>query len=65
MRRTEVITWIPIAEQVPDDDTTVLLDHADADPWPGWYTDGQWYQADAMPVDPPKYWAHMPEGCAQ
>lgn len=60
--RTEIIEWHDVADGLPDDDTTVLMDWDTADPWPGWHEDGRWYSVGADPVDPPQRWAHMPAG---
>jgi hypothetical protein len=37
---TTTITWIPVAERLPDDDTTVLLALADGDVITGWHEGG-------------------------
>ena len=59
---TESITWIPVTERLPDDETTVLIATPGADPWPGWHDEVGWFQADGSPVEEVTHWANMPEG---
>jgi hypothetical protein len=58
----ETIHWHAVADELPDDDTTVLLNFDNADPWPGWHEDGQWLDASGMPVEHVTHWADMPGG---
>lgn len=60
---TETITWIPIGEKLPDDDSTVLLFHPDASEpvWPGYRDGRRWKTAEGMIVVP-THWAAMPGG---
>lgn len=66
----ETIVWHTPAEQLPDDDTTVLLKLANVDApyqgepvWPGYHENGEWFLADGMPLDePPALWAVLPAG---
>lgn len=67
--RTETITWRLPADEMPDDDLTVLL-HLQDEEWPVWpgYHDGDngWCLADAMPTTKKVLrWAHMPNGGSQ
>lgn len=66
MRRTETIRWIPVAEGLPDDDVTVLLDHPafDEPVWLGYHQDGMWWTVDGNPLPEGivKGWADMPSG---
>lgn len=64
MNTTELITWNSPAEQMPDDDLTVLLHLEDEEcpVWPGYRDGDQWLLADAMPAPKVLAWANMPEG---
>lgn len=59
----EVLVWLPIAEEEPDDDAMVLLFDPDApEPvWPGYLSDGQWLYAYGSEANP-THWAEMPFG---
>lgn len=63
----ENIVWIPVVEEVPDSDTTVLLFDAKASEpvWPGYYDDGveDWFYVSSGSVKAaPTHWANFPEG---
>jgi hypothetical protein len=62
--RLETIRWVATAERLPDDNETVLIFGAAIEEcWPGYYEDGGWYLADAMPIEGEiSYWAPMPFG---
>jgi hypothetical protein len=57
------IEWFTPAEQMPDDDTFVLL-AADGETDTGYLQDGAWYRDMSMPVEvgAPDFWAHIPAG---
>ncbi|WP_119154182.1 DUF551 domain-containing protein [Caldimonas tepidiphila] len=62
---TETITWHPVAERLPDDDTTVLLAvECDDEPtWPGFHSEGGWYYVSGARVAARvTHWADMPGG---
>ena len=62
-RSAEVIVWMSEPADLPDDETTVLLDTGCWDTFPGFRDDGLWRWADATPVEQPVLrWAHMPAG---
>lgn len=71
-RQSESITWIPVADELPDSDQTVLLNMpGDDEPvWLGWWSGEEWYFVDATLADDcegtPRVtaWAHMPAGLA-
>lgn len=41
--------WIPITEQRPDDDQTVLIAQEDGEVWVGYLDEGLWHYASADP----------------
>lgn len=59
----EVIHWHRVADELPDDETTVLIHcPAENEPvWLGYHEDGCWYTADGVAVRVTA-WAEMPEG---
>jgi hypothetical protein len=63
---TELLTWTPVAERLPDDDTTVLICTTDtAEPvWLGYRDGDDWRdsEGDAVAVT---HWAAMPVGVVQ
>ncbi|HEY0843787.1 MAG TPA: DUF551 domain-containing protein [Noviherbaspirillum sp.] len=65
MNTTEQITWIPVAQRLPDSDTTVMLFDADANEpvWLGYFGGERWHYVDGMPATPSD-WAEMPAGPA-
>lgn len=56
------VTWIPVEQSLPDDDTLVLLAHDDTEVWPGWRDGECWRHLDAMPITTERitHWAHLP-----
>jgi hypothetical protein len=55
------VDWIDAAQQLPDDDTLVLLALADSEVWPGFRDGDFWRLADAMPVaEGVTHWMHLP-----
>ena len=68
MKRTETIIWIPVAEALPDDEETKLLDHPDFDEpvWLGFHNDGLWFTAEGnpLPAGVVKAWAELPMGAS-
>lgn len=62
-RSAEVIVWVTADDELPDDDTTVLLDTGNHDTFPGFRDAGLWRWSDATPVEAPVLrWAQMPAG---
>jgi hypothetical protein len=61
---TESLYWIPVIDDLPDDDAMVLCAFEDADPWPGYRSDGEWIEPNGAPVSGVTHWADMPEGPA-
>lgn len=61
----ENIAWIPVADELPDSDSTVLLFNAEASEpvWPGYYDDGVegWFYVTSAKAEP-THWANFPEG---
>lgn len=61
----ENIVWIPVAEEVPDVDLTVLLFDAKASEpvWIGYHDDNleDWFYANGVKAKP-THWANFPEG---
>jgi len=60
---TETLTWTPVAERLPDDDTTVLIcTTGTAEPvWLGYRDGAQWRDSEGAAVDVVA-WAEMPRG---
>lgn len=58
---TTPITWIPVAEQLPDDDITVLVAGLEVEL--GYHSDGEWISpiGDGALLDTPTHWADLPE----
>jgi hypothetical protein len=56
-------TWTPVANQLPDSDTTILLfdENASEPVWPGYLDGNMWRYIDGMPAQP-THWTEMPEG---
>lgn len=68
-RVTETIEWIPISEDLPDDDLTVLVecrDDCSAEPryetWPGFLDSGVWHCTSGGRLVGVIAWAEMPVG---
>lgn len=59
----ETITWIPVAERLPDDDTSVLIctDSTSEPVWLGFRDGGEWRDAEGFQVNV-KAWADLPRG---
>ncbi len=56
------ITWHRCTEQLPDDETVVLLAFDDGEVWTGFRDGDTWRFVSADPVScDPIYWAHFPE----
>ncbi len=63
MNLTEKIYWHPVGDQLPDDDTTVLIIiGGEVESFMGFLDADQWRLADGMPVDGVLYWAELPGG---
>lgn len=61
----ETITWIACAEQMPDDDRTVLVTGPEWEVWPAWHAELSWHSAtDGVPIGDEMitHWADMPGG---
>jgi hypothetical protein len=57
------VEWTDAAQQLPDDDTLVLLALADGEVWTGFRDGDIWRLADAMPAgEGVTHWMHMPPG---
>lgn len=63
---TETLTWIPVADRLPDDGLSVLIcTTGTAEPvWIGWLDGEEWRdsEGDAVAVT---HWAAMPVGVVQ
>ena len=62
---SELIHWVDVNDQLPDDETTVLIYSAKHDEpvWFGFYEANAWFLPDGMPLlSKPTYWADMPAG---
>jgi hypothetical protein len=61
---TTAINWISVADQLPDDDMTVLVADVENDVWMGFHDgDSGWRYANATLVgDPVTHWAELPDG---
>lgn len=63
---TALLDWHYVDDELPDDETTVMIASADTDePGIGFHSGDAWYYAvDASPVDPKRHpvyaWAHVP-----
>lgn len=55
------IEWKRTADELPDDDTTVLISECDGEVWIGWLDAEQWRDALGMPIATPIWWSEMPE----
>lgn len=62
---SETITWIPVAERLPDSDLTVLVSApACSEPiWLGYHDGSEWLSAESAQIDV-THWADMPKGPA-
>ena len=61
---TEIITWHACADELPDDDATVMMRSLRMDPpvWMGYLTAGEWKNIEGFPVRDVTHWADIPEG---
>ena len=62
---SEQIHWVDVKDQLPDDETTVLIYSAKHDEpvWFGFYEANAWFLPDGMPLlAKPTHWADMPAG---
>lgn len=59
----ETITWIPVAEHLPDDDTSVLIctDGTAVPVWIGYHYRDRWIDTEGFEVNV-KAWADLPRG---
>ena len=62
----EEIAWIAVADELPDDDTTVMIycPGSDEPVWLGWHDEDGWHEVDASPIgdDEVRAWADIPNG---
>lgn len=63
---TEQITWTPVTERLPNDDTTVLIctDACDEPVWLGYHANDAWWDTEGNRIDV-THWAAMPIGVVQ
>ena len=68
----EQITWLPVTDAMPDDDTTVLVyaPKSDEPVWLGYFDGADWVTVDGTPYDEddgsvPIAWAPLPQGPAR
>lgn len=62
---TEALTWIPIADQLPDADLTVLIaldEEHDEPTWFAFYEGDRWLDISGLPLRGVTHWAEMPKG---
>lgn len=62
---SELIHWVDVKDQLPDDETTVMIYSAKHDEpvWFGFYEANAWFLPDGMPLlAKPTHWADMPAG---
>ena len=56
------IQWVPAADVVPDDETTVLIALDDGEVWTGFKDGDDWRYVSADKVEATvTHWAHFPE----
>lgn len=57
-----IYPWISVADQLPDDELTVLLALTDGEVWTGFHDVGIWRYVSADPIETSRvaYWASMP-----
>ena len=55
--------WVSVTDDLPDDDTLVLIALNDDDVWTGFRDAGIWRYVDAMPIDAERvtHWQPMPQ----
>lgn len=63
--RAMSITWIPVTQELPDEEQTVLVysPKSDSPVWIGFLDAGQWREVSAeLYTEEVTHWAHLPEG---
>lgn len=60
----EQIIWRPVAVELPDAETTVMINAPELDEpvWLGWYEDGVWHDVASHVIEGVTHWAEMPKG---
>lgn len=62
----ESLFWVPVSDELPDDEITVLVNHPTLNEpvWLGYYEQGHWYtpNGEALPDGSVTHWADMPSG---
>ncbi len=55
-------SWTSTADQLPDDDTMVLIALTDGEVWPGYLDGTTWRDTNAYPIEAARvgHWMHMP-----
>lgn len=54
--------WTRCSDQLPDDDTTVLIAMADGEVWVGYMDEGAWFYASSDPCGVEvTHWCDLPE----
>ena len=54
--------WISAAEELPDDDTTVLIALDDGEVWTGYHDAGEWLYVSGDQMEATvTHWQHLPE----
>jgi len=57
-----VSTWIDASQQLPDDETTVLIALDDGEVWTGYHEGDQWFYVSADPLGARvTHWMELPE----
>lgn len=60
--KTAEVRWIEAAEELPDDEMTVLMHLEGGEVWTGFHEDGQWHYIGAETVrSKVLHWAEYPE----
>lgn len=55
------VRWFRVDNQLPDDETTVLVCDSDGDIELGYHRGGGWYTTQDIPIISVLYWADLPE----
>lgn len=61
----EIIKWIPVDQQLPDDEMTVMVCHPTLNEpvWFGYHEESNWYTPDGCWLETAvTHWAEMPAG---
>src|SRR5688500_18836416 len=60
---SEVSSWVPVTERLPDDEMTVLIALDDGEVWTGFVDAERWHYVSGDPVDRQnvEHWMHFPE----